>query len=134
VTRPILLALFCVLYAVVLAGPRAVRGREGLDPLDSQGRLVETAIETGRFSDALPVAVTLGKAYPDDPLVHYWLAEIYRGLGETANEIESWESYRKLSASADDACPALARAYARNGDSAKSRQIFEQCAEQERVP
>jgi hypothetical protein len=92
------------LFTVVLAGYAAVflrlpsaGARAGFDPLGPEGRHVEQAIETGRFAEALSVAVDLEQTYPEDLTISYWLTEIYGGLGRTDEEARARERYERLS-------------------------------------
>ena len=124
--RSLLLALLLVLSAApFLRGPAS--GDVGFDPLEARGRQVELAIETGRFSDGLPVALDLQRSHPDEPLVLYWLTEIYRGLGRPRDEVLAWQAYLRLSSAPEDACPWLAEAYAHAGDAEAALGQYRDC-------
>ena len=93
-----------LLFTVVLAGYAAVflrlpsaGARGGFDPLGPEGQHVEQAIETGRFADALTVALDLEKTYPEDLTISYWLTEIYAGLGRTDDQSRARDRYERLS-------------------------------------
>jgi Flp pilus assembly protein TadD len=115
-------------YGAAFLGLRHDRGATDFDPLDRHGRQVEVAIEIHRFADALPLALSLRKAYSNDPEVLYWLGEIYRGLDRTSDEIDAWREYARLSTTPEAVCPALPLAYARAGEASSALQEFERCA------
>ena len=126
--RSHLLVLLLAGYAAVfLRVPALGRWREVFDPLDARPRQVETAVETGHFADALPVALELRTVHAREPLLAYWLAEIYRGLDRSREEAAAWETYVRLSSTPDEACPSMPEAYARLGDASVALQRFEQC-------
>ena len=52
-----------------------------------------------RFGDALPVALDLQRAHDREPLVAYWLATIYQGLGRSADARSAWDEFRRLTGS-----------------------------------
>jgi hypothetical protein len=100
VARTVLLVVLLAAYAGATAWPalRAGSGR-GFDALAPESRFVEQAIGEQRFADALPVALQLRRAYTSEPLVAYWLATIYQGLGRTAAARASWDDFQRLSGS-----------------------------------
>ena len=76
--RRFTLALLLAGYALLfLQLPSRGREPRAFDPLEPRGREVERAIEAGDFERALPIAQELDGAYPDDPVITYWLAEIH---------------------------------------------------------
>jgi len=96
------------------------------DPLSPRGRHVEDAIETGRFADALPVALSIREAFPEQPNVSYWLAEIYRGLDRPRDEAAAWDTFVSLTPGSA-ACPAWPQAHARAGHDQAALRAYEQC-------
>lgn len=102
-------------------------GERRFDPLSPPGRQVELAIETRRFADALPVALELRSAHPDDPVVLFWLAEIYRGLDQTEDELDTWDAFLRLSSAPWEACPWLPEAEARAGRVDAALQRYRDC-------
>lgn len=125
--RSFLLAALVAGYCAVFTRLRAVDGARPFDPLEPRGRQVETATEAGRFDEAVPVALSLRESHDSDPDVLYWLGEIYRGLGRTADEIEMWREYARASTTPEEVCPALPLAYLRAGDTASALREFEAC-------
>ncbi len=126
-SRIVVLAVLVAGYATMLVGVRGPAGNRAFDPLEHLGRQVETAIETGRFADALPTARSLRAAHPDDPTVLYWLGEIYRGLDQAANEAAAWRDYARASSTPDDVCPSLPLALTKAGDAAGALGAYEAC-------
>lgn len=122
------------MLAVLLAGYAAVFVRlpsfasSSFEALSPRGREVERAIEERRFADALPLAQELLRAYPTEPVLSYWLAEIYQGLGQARDEAAAWERVLAQTTLAEAACPALPRAYANAPDATKSLDAYERCA------
>jgi tetratricopeptide (TPR) repeat protein len=96
------------------------------DPLSPSGRHVELAIETGRFADALPVALSIREAFPEQPNVSYWLAEIYRGLDRPRDEAVAWDTFVSLTPGSA-ACPAWPQAHARAGHDQAALRAYQQC-------
>jgi tetratricopeptide (TPR) repeat protein len=97
------------------------------DPLIPGGRHVEQAIETGRFADALPVALTLCEAFPDQPQIWYWLAEIYHGLDHADDEAGAWDTFVSMTTARSAACPRWPQAHARAGHEPAAMRAYEQC-------
>jgi tetratricopeptide (TPR) repeat protein len=97
------------------------------DPLNPRGRHVEESIATGRFADALPVVLSIREAFPDQPLVSYWLAEIYRGLDRPRDEAGAWDAFVALTPARLAACPAWPQAHARAGHDEAALRAYEQC-------
>jgi tetratricopeptide (TPR) repeat protein len=130
VRRALLLAALLAIYGA-FAFRGAVRGivqRGAFDPLLPFGRTVELAIGEKRFAEALPAALELQQAYPSEPLVTYWLAQIHHGLEHPAAEAEMWERYMALSSAPAEACPALPLAYGRLRRMDQAVSAFERCA------
>ena len=86
--------LAATLRPVLLDG--SGRGFEALAP---ESRFVERAIGEHRFGDALPVALELRHTHTGEPLVAYWLATIYAGLGRATEARSAWDDFRRLSGS-----------------------------------
>jgi tetratricopeptide (TPR) repeat protein len=100
----------------------------GFDPLSPSGRHVEHAIESGRFAEALPVAVSLRQSYPNEPLICYWLAEIHHGLNQPDAEAGAWAAFVSMTPARAAACPQWPEAHARAGQAADAIRAYEQCA------
>jgi tetratricopeptide (TPR) repeat protein len=130
--RPALLVFLFVMVLAALVGPRVGRtGGATLDPVAPRARDVETTLEAGRFSDALPLALDLARAYPREPLVRYWLARIYRGLSRFDDEARAWEAFVEMSPAPQLACPSLAEAYDRLGQHERALLDLERCTRHE---
>ena len=97
------------------------------DPLNPRGRHVEEALETGRFADALPVALSIREAFPEQPQVWYWLAEIYHGLDRPSDEAEAWDTFVSMTPARAAACPEWPQAHARAGHDQAAMRAYEQC-------
>ena len=98
----VLLALLAA-YVAATVRPAIGHGGRGFDALAPDARFVELAIGERRFGDALPVALDLRRAHGGEPLVAYWLATIYQGLGRTADARAAWNEFERLSGRPDDA-------------------------------
>jgi tetratricopeptide (TPR) repeat protein len=126
-------ALVLTLLAAYIAVMVRLTGCSGvdrtLDALAPQSRSVEQAIGQGRFAEALPVALELQRAHEDDPLVAYWLATIFHGLDRPRDEVAAWQTYIRVSTTPLDACPAIAEAYERLGDSARALEQYRRCVD-----
>ena len=129
-TRTLVLAAVCAAYAAVLMPPSTWRltGASPFDPLSPRPREIEELIVAGRFADALPIAVELQRAYPEEALVAYWLAAINRGLARPDAEAAAWEVYVRRSHAPAEACPAWPDAYTRLGQLDRARAAAERCA------
>lgn len=126
--RRLVLAILLVGYAgLFVQFPTIGRLRE-FEPLDARGRQAESAIEEGRFVDALPIVRELARQHESDPVVAYWLAEVHRGLGQHEEEARAWQHVLDLTGSPEFACPSLPEAYARAGDQARALDAYEHCA------
>jgi len=97
------------------------------DPLSPRGRHVEQALETGRFADALPLALGIREAFPEQPQVWYWLAEIDRGLDRPREEAEAWDTFVSITPARAAACPEWPQADARAGHDDAAMRGFERC-------
>jgi Flp pilus assembly protein TadD len=127
--RRLLLAILLTGYAATFFGLPSLESQARVfDPLEPRGREVESAIELQRYADALLIARQLASLYPDDPTIAFWLAEIFKGLGEPAEEAGSWERVFELTGSSDAVCPSLPMAYARLGDRVKALDAYTRCA------
>lgn len=123
---PLLLVLLCA-YGIFIERRLSPDGPDGLDVVSPRARLIEHAIAAERFADALPIALEFEASYPREPLVAYWLALTYQGLGRAADEAAAWERFIALGAAPEEACPGLADAYARNGNGDGGLQAYERC-------
>lgn len=123
-----MLAVLLVGYAAVFVRLPSFASSTAFEPLSPRGREVERAIEERRFADALPLAQELVRAFPDEPLIAYWLAEIYQGLERPRDEAAAWERVLEQTTLADAACPALPLAYAGIPDVPRSLEAYERCA------
>ena len=131
VRRTLLLVVLLLIYGV-FAFRGVLRGvvhRGAFDPLQPLARTVETRIGEQRFAEAMPVALELQQAYPNEALIAYWLAEIHHGLDHPAAEAEMWERYMSLSPAPAEACPALPMAYATLHRKDQALTSFERCAQ-----
>lgn len=127
-TRVALLVVLLSAYGIFLERRLSPSGPAGLDVVSPRARQIERAMAAERFADALPIALELEASYPREPLVAYWLALTYQGLGRSADEAAAWERFIALGAAPEDACPGLADAYARNGTGDRELQAYERCA------
>jgi len=101
-TRTALLLGLLAAYTAVTLRPVLLDGAgRGFDAVAPESRFVERAIGEHRFGDALPVALQLRRAHADAPLVAYWLATIYQGLGRSADARSAWADFERLSGSPD---------------------------------
>lgn len=101
--RSLVLAALLIGYAVVGLDLFKPSTAGAFDPLGARGRHVELAIETGKYDEALPVALALRREYEHEPVIAFWLAEIYRGLERPAQEADAWDAYIRLAGTAEDA-------------------------------
>jgi tetratricopeptide (TPR) repeat protein len=125
--RSAALAVLAIGYAAVWLPIERPTFNHRFDPLAPPARHVEQAIETGRFSDALQVALDLDEAFPNEPQILYWLAEIHHGLNQPAREASAWEAFISASPARATACPRWPEAYARAGRDADAMQAYERC-------
>lgn len=133
-TRTTLLIALLVLYGAVLGRSQVERvlAPRPLDPFAARPKAVEELVVAGKFAHALPLAIELETAYPDEPLVSYWLATINHGLGRAQDEAAAWDHYVRVSKAPGDACPAWPDAYARAGHRAQAQAAADRCAEFDR--
>jgi tetratricopeptide (TPR) repeat protein len=127
VTRTVLWCALVAVYVAVLARP-TIGSSGSFDAMAPRPRALEIAIGEERFEDALPIAIELRRMHADNALVAYWTALVYQGLKRPAEEAAAWESYLAHSSVPEVACPALAEAYERAGNSAASLDALERCA------
>jgi tetratricopeptide (TPR) repeat protein len=126
-------ALWCalvVVYVGMLAGSTS-GSNPAFDAMAPRPRALELAIGETKFEQALPIAIELGRMYPEIPLVAYWTALVHRGLERHAEEAAAWEAYLTRSSVPEAACPAIAEAYDRAGDRGASLRALERCAQLE---
>lgn len=97
--RTVLLLGLLAAYVVAMVRPALEHGPGGFDALAPESRFVERAIGEQRFGDALRVALQLRRAHAGEPIVAYWLATIYQGLGRAADAHSAWDDFRRLSGS-----------------------------------
>lgn len=101
-TRTALLLGLLAAYIAATVGPALEHGAgPSFDALAPESRFVERAIGEHRFGDALPVAVQLRRTHAGEPLVAYWLATIYEGLGRAADARAAWDDFARLTGSGD---------------------------------
>jgi hypothetical protein len=124
VKRTLLFVALAALYATAFQRVYAPRDASGLDPVGPKARQIESAIESRAFADALPLAREMQTAYPQEPLVDYWLAVIYRGLDRTADEVTAWNAFSTHGGAPREACPDVAEAQERLG---QHQQALEVC-------
>lgn len=110
-TRTALLLGLLAAYIAATVRP-ALEHRGGFDALSPESRFVELAIGEQRFADALPAALQLRRAYGAEPLVAYWLATVYQGMGRTADARFAWDEFQRLSAAPDNVRTTAAAAVA----------------------
>ena len=120
-----LLALYLASGLRPVIGERLKRG--GFDPFLPAARVLEQRIADGRFSEALPLAIDLDRAYPREPQIAFWLARVHHGLKDPASEAAEWERYVETSPAPADACPAWPEAYARASQPTESLHAYERC-------
>jgi len=97
---------------VVVADPS-----EGLSA-EEAGRLQErlaVLMRNRRFEEARPLAESIVKEFPNNPIYLRRLAEIQGELGHPQEEAEAWERFMKVAPSPAEALPALGNAYRRQG-------------------
>ena len=130
-TRTAPLAAMLALYVAVLGrGPMGrLLGGSGFDPLAPRPSAVEQLIAADRPAEALPLARELRAAYPDEPLVFYWLATINHRLARWSDEADAWAEYVRTSAAPMEACPAWPDARARSGDQTRASAAAARCEE-----
>lgn len=105
-TRTALLLALLAAYVAATVRPALEHGAgSGFDALAPESRFVERAIGEQRFVDALPVALQLRRAYSAEPLVAYWLATIYQGLGRAADARSALDDFERLSGSSSGGNP-----------------------------
>jgi len=106
----LLLAIYLASHVRSLVGGVLRRGE--FDPFLPAARALEQRVGEGRFADALPLARELERTYPRDAQVAFWRARVHHGLNDSRSEAAAWERYIALSSAPEEACPALAEAYA----------------------
>ena len=130
VRRTLLLVLLLALYLASdvrsLVGGFVSRGT--FDPFLPAARAIEQRIADGRFTEALPLAIDLDRAYPGEPQIAWWFARVHHGLQDPAREAAAWERYVESSPAPGDACPAWPEAFAHAGKPAESLHAYERCA------
>jgi tetratricopeptide (TPR) repeat protein len=131
VKRTALLVVLLLIYAAFAfrGVVRGVLNRGAFDPLQPLGRTVEQRIAERRYAEALPVAMELQQAYPKEPLVAFWIAQVHHGLNHPSAEADAWERYMALSPAPAEACPSLPLAYVQMHRPEKALSSYERCAE-----
>ena len=108
VRRTLLLVLLLALY--LASDVRSLLGgfvsRGTFDPFLPAARAIEQRIADGRFTEALPLAIDLERAYPGEPQIAWWFARVHHGLQDPVSEAAAWERYVESSPAPGDACPA----------------------------
>ena len=129
-SRTLLLAALTAVYLAAGLWGRlgALVSPHRFDPFLPLARAVELRIGAGRFAEALPLAASLARTYPDEPLIAFWRGQIQHGIGDGAAEAAAWEDYVRLSPAPGEACPALPEAYTRARREADSLAAYERCA------
>lgn len=129
-SRTLLLAALTAVYLAAGLWGRigALVSPHRFDPFLPLARAVELRIEAGRFAEALPLAASLARTYPNEPLIAFWRGQIQHGLGDAGAEAAAWEDYVRLSPTPSESCPALPVAYARAGRDADALAAYERCA------
>ena len=95
-----LLLVLLAAYIGATVRPAIMAGsRDGFDALAPEARFIERAIGERRFGEALPVALDLQRAHDREPLVSYWLATIYQGLGRASDARSAWDDFHRLTGS-----------------------------------
>ena len=100
--RTALLLTLLAAYAAAIVRPALV-AESGFDAVGAESRFVELAIGEHRYAEALPVALDLRRAHSNEPLVAYWLALIYQGLGRTADARAALDDFQRLTGESDHA-------------------------------
>jgi tetratricopeptide (TPR) repeat protein len=127
--RSATLALLVFGYGCLWLSTGRSSSSRSFDPLAPAARFVEQAIETGRYADALPVALRLRDSAtpPNEPQIWYWIAEIYHGLDRPREEAGAWDTFVSMTAAAPAACPEWPQAHARAGHEDAALRAYEQC-------
>jgi hypothetical protein len=112
-------AVLVAAYAVVLFGADRA-GPARLDPVGPAARQIELALADGRFADALPMALDVQRAHMSEPLVAYWLALIYRGLGRPDDEALAWDAFAATAGDSQAICAIIMAAYPDTWDAVRS--------------
>lgn len=127
-TRWCVLTGLAALYAVALwpAAPVGSTGRA--DPLSPPLRSIELALRDQRPADALELARAVARQYPREPFLKYLEATSLQHLERWAEEAHAWEAYAAMSDTPGAACPAVAVARQRAGDSDGALGWYRRCA------
>ena len=86
------------------------------------------AFAAGQYADALEPTKRLTEQLPSQAIYFDRLARIERELGQFRDEAKAWEAVFRTSPTPVDACPMLATAYERSGDSVRALDAYERCA------
>jgi len=100
---------------------------EGLSA-EEAGRLQERLallMRNRRFEEARPLAESMVKEFPNNPIYLRRLAEIQGELGHPKEEADAWERFMKVSPTPAEAFPALGNAYRRQGQVRLAIDAFE---------
>jgi tetratricopeptide (TPR) repeat protein len=128
--RSATLALLVVGYGWLWLSTARSSTDSGFDPLSPAARYVEQAIETGRYGEALPLALRLRDAdgFTSEPQTWYWLAEIYHGLDRPRDEAAAWDAFASMG-TAPAACPRWPQSHMRAGQQEAALRAYERCVD-----
>jgi tetratricopeptide (TPR) repeat protein len=115
-------------YWLLFASPFATSPAAVDAAIDRDIAASRALFEAGRFADALPPSERLTNELPSQVIFHERLARIYHALNRFGDEAGEWQQVMALSPTPVDACPMVAEAHARAGDSARELAALERCA------
>jgi Flp pilus assembly protein TadD len=124
-SRAIFAALILAIFGWTLA-PRTVPASDGAEV----ERLLATsraAFDARDWQGALAPTATLVERFPNQHVFVERLARIHLRLDRAADEAAVWERFLRVSPTPEDACPAVADAYWRAGDQARSLEASIRC-------
>ena len=121
----LVLALY---YVILLRHPFAPAAADDDQQLRADIEQSRALFDAKRFSDALTPTARLTKALPGQAIYHERLALILRELNRPAEEAAEWERMMAVSPTPVDACPMVAEAKRRAGDTDAALASLEKCA------
>jgi tetratricopeptide (TPR) repeat protein len=80
-----------------------------------------------KFGQALPDALRLHQAFPENHIYIDQLANIYGALGRFAEEAAMWEKYLLYAPMPGEGCPQIAVAYKKQNKDAEALNAYERC-------